>query len=473
MALAQYTDLFWYPSGTLATGVAVRIFPLNSNVLAPLFTDATGTVTLANPLTTSGTGTISFWAEQGEYWMHADSESFRIGVGLSPVTPETIAAIEADVSALQTDMTAVEGDVTTLQTAMTTVQGDITALQGDVTGAQGDITALEGDMVTVQGDITALQAAIEVTEKAAASTLSTGVSAGGELNVNGVSSSAIDIAPLVGYITSFDIDPMNPVITRIEYPGGTVEMDAGALSRTATAWLMDVNQVITQQATPPTNSQRRTHIFLGITAQVGGVIIVDQTLQTILQQPANQLSDLMNSLGAFSISGNIITPNGANLMINQSAGTMFAQSFNHFMGPVQTNDPHVNTTMAQTPANFRYATRDPNTPFGILRNTIDVANYDNAGVITPIGGGANSTTIHRVYLFANNTANEQIAIQYGQSVYASLSAAVNAIGSGTFVQNPLMNAAALLGHICVIRTATNLSDPAQAVFETAGKFDTP
>jgi hypothetical protein len=459
MAIAQYTDLFWYPSGTLATGIAVRIFELNDNVLIPLFADAAGTIPLANPLTTSGTGTISFWAEQGEYWMHADSESFRIAVGLSPVTPETIAAIEADVAALQGDMTAVEGDVTGLQTAVAT--------------AQGDITALEANMVTAQGDITALQAAIEVTEKAAASTLSTGVAAGGELNVNALSPSAIDIAPLTGYITSFDVDPMNPTITRIEYPGGTVEMDAGALSRTATAWLMDVDQVITQQATPPTNAQRRTHMFLGITAQVGGVIIVDQTLQTILQQPANQLGDLMNSLGAFNISGNIITPNGVNLMINQSGGTMFAQSFNHFMGPVQTNDPHVATTVAQTPVNLRYATRDPNTPFGVLRNTLDVANYDNAGVITPIGGGANSTTIHRVYLFANNTADEQIAIQYGQSVYASLSAAVNAIGSGTFVQNPLMNAAAMLGHICVIRTATNLSDPVQAVFETAGKFDTP
>lgn len=431
MAIAQYTDKFWYPDGTLATSIAVRIFPLNSNILAPLFTDLAATVPLDNPLTTSGTGDISFFAEEGEYWMHADTESFRIAVGLTPVTPGAFATLQSEVD-------AVEVDITTLEAAVVNLEGDI-----------------------------------DVTNKAAASTLSTGVSGGGEFSVNGVSPSAIDIAPLVGYITSFDIDPLNPVITRIEYPGGTVEMDAGALSRTATAWLMDENMVVTQQAFPPSNTQRRTHLFLGITAQVGGIIIVDQTLQTILQQPANQLSDLMNALGAFNISGNLISPNGVNLMVNHSAGTLFAQSFNHFAGPIQTNDPHVSTTVAQTPANFRYANRDANAVFGPLRNTIDVANYDNAGVITPIGGGANASTIHRVYMFANNTANEQIAIQYGQTVYASLSAAVNAVGSGTFVQNPLMNAAAMLGYICVIRTATNLTDTAQAVFVTAGKFATP
>jgi hypothetical protein len=452
MVLAQYNDTFWYPNGTLAPSIPVRIFPLNSNILAPLFADLAGTVPLPNPLTTSGTGAISFYAEQGEYWMHADTEAFQIAVGLTPVTPGELAALQAEID-------AVEVEVDVLQTGLSTVQGDV--------------TSLEGDMTTAQADIAALQTAIEVTEKVAASTLSTGVAAGGEINVNGVSSSAIDIASLVGYVTSFDIDPFNPVITRIEYPGGTVEMDAGALARTATAWLMDENMVITQQATPPTNSQRRTHMFLGVTAQVGGVIIVDQTLQTILQQPANQLGDLMNSLGAFNISGNLISPNGVNLMVNQSAGTMFAQSFNHFAGPVQTNDPHVNTTVAQTPVNFRYATRDPNTPFGTLRNTIDVANYDNAGVVTPIGGGVNSSTIHRVYLFANNTANEQIAIQYGQTVYGSLTNAVNAIGAGTFIQNPFMNAAALLAYIAVTRTATNLTDVTQAVFVTAGKFATP
>lgn len=508
MALAQYSDLFWYPSGALAAGVAVRIFPHDSNILAPLFTDATGTVPLANPLTTSPTGTIVFWAEAGLYWMHADSESFEIGVGLTPDDPDAIENLQAAVLQLQGDMTAVEGDVTTLESSMVTVQGDVTALEGDVsalqtdvatvqgdvtvlegamTTAQGDITALEsavttlqgdmaaveGDVASLQGDVAALQAGLSDVEAMAATSVSTGISAGGDISVNGLNPAAIDIAPFEGYFTDFSTDPFNPVITRIEYPGTTVAMDAAALLRTATAWLMDSDLNIIQQATPPTNEQRRTHIFIGVTAQVGGIIIVDQSLPVILQQPADQFTDLLTSLGAFSISGNRVTPNGANLMINQSSGQLFSQAFNHFAGAVQTNDPHVSTTIAQTPASFRYVTSTSST-FGLITNLIDVANFDVGGVVTAIGGGAGSSTIHRVYLFPNNTATEQIAIQYGMTTYSSLAAAADRIGAGvSFTPNPLMRAAALIGYIAVTRTATNLSDPAQAVFVAAGKFATP
>lgn len=396
MVIAQYSDLYWYPSGALATNLAARVFPAHSNVFATLWADAAGTIPLANPTSTDGTGTLAFFAEEGEYWVHIDTESILVSVG----TPT-----------------------------------------------------------------------LDVREVASA-TISTGITAGGDLSVNAVSPSALDIAPFVGYITSFTADPFNPTITRVNYPGGTFEMDAGALARTATAWLMDASFNVTQQATPPTNEQRRTHLFLGVTAQVGGVIIVDQSLPVILQQPANQFTDLLTALGAFSISGNVVTPNGVNLMINQSSGELFSQAFNHFAGAVQTNDPHVSTTIAQTPASFRYVTQNAPT-FGPLRTTIDVANYDVGGVVTPIGGGAGSSTIHRVYLFPNNTATEQLVIQYGQTSYSSLANAVAAIGAGTFVPNPLMRAAALIGYIAAIRTATDLSNATQATFVAAGKFATP
>lgn len=396
MVIAQYTDKFWYPDGTLATNIAVRIFPLNSNILAPLFADLAGTVPLANPVITNGSGVMSFYAEEGEYWLHADSESFRVSVGSPVLDPQEVAA----------------------------------------------------------------------------ATISTGIAAGGDISVNGSNPAAIDISPFVGYITSFTVDPFLPVVQRVTYPGGTVAMDAGSLARTVTSWFMDADLNIYQEAPPTSNAAKRTRIFLGFTAQVGGSIIVDQSLPIILQQPANQLADLMTALGPFSISGNAISANGANLKINQSAGTVFAQAFNHFVGPTQTNDPHVSTTQAQTPASFRYITRN-SLVLGPLTDLIDVANYDVGGVVTPIGGGANTATIHRVFLFPNNTASEQLVFQYGQTAYSSLSAAVNAIGTGTFMPNPLMRTGALVCHIAAIRTATNLSDTTQAAFHISGKFETP
>ena len=435
MAIAQYTDKFWYPSGALATGVQVRVFPLSSNILAPLFANLAGTVPLANPVTTDATGSITFFIEAGEYWLHADSEAFKVSIGLPEVTPAEIAAIQADVAALETDMTAVEGD----------------------------ITVVEGDVLTLQTDVLDL-------ERVA---LSSGIVAGGDISVNGGSPSAIDISPFIGYITDFTTDPFNPSITRIDFPGVVgLERDAGSLARTVTSWLMDENQVITQVPSPTTNEQRRTHIRIGLTAQVGGVITIDQTLPIIMQQPANQLSDLMVSLGPFNVSGNVITPNGVNLMVNQSAGKIFSQAFNHFVGPVQTNDPHVSTTQAQTPAQYRYTT-STSTTFGVLRNTIDVANYAPGGIITPIGGGAGTSAIHRVYLFPANNVVDQLVIQYGGNTYTSLANAVAAIGAGTFTPNPMLSDSALIAYVVATRTATDLSNPTQATFVSAGKFATP
>lgn len=398
MALAQFTRQFWFPSGVLAANIPARIFPLNSNALAPLWADATGTVALPNPLTTDVNGVVAFWAEEGEYWIHIDAEVFRFSVG-SP------------------DM----------------------------------------DLFEIS-----------------AGSMSTGVVSGGDLSVNGSNPAAIDINPLVGYVVDEITDPRNPVVTRVATNAvTTVAMDAGALARTVTFWLMSSVGAVSQQGTTPTNEQRRTHLVLGVTAQVAGSIFYDQSLPVITAQPMNQLADLMDALGPFSVTGNQITPNGANLSLNHGAGTIFARAFNHYAGAVPTRNPHVNATLAQTPAQFKYITATAVT-FGPLRSTLDVLNYDNGGVITPVGGGAGSSTIHRLWLSASNTAADQLTMQYGQAVYSSLTAAVDAIGQSGHVPNPLLfGNAALLAHIVVTRTATNLGDTSQARIIMAGKFDTP
>lgn len=392
MALAQYTDTFWFPNGSPAVNIAATVFPKNSSIPATLYTDATGTITMANPTPTSGTGVLSFWAESGEYWVHLDTETFAVTVGMSQ--------------------------------------------------EQAD--------------------------------LSTGVASGGELSVNALNPLALDISAVDGYIVDYLAGTQaEPVIARVKTADQTVALDAAALTRTVTWWLMDTAGTVIQQAARPTNEQRRTHLVLGVTAQNGASIFVDQTAPVILPQQANQLVDLMDALGPFSTTGNIITANGANLMINQSAGTVFFRAFNHFAGPVLTNNPHVSATQAQAPAQFRYATQST-TMFGAPVSTVDVANYDVGGVITPVGGGAGSSTIQRIWLFATNTVAEQLAIQYGQTVYSSLSAAVDRIGQAGHIVNPaFVGGGALVAYIAATRTATNLSDSAQAVIVTAGKFATP
>jgi hypothetical protein len=87
VAIVEYSDLFWFPSGAIAADVPARVFLIDDNVFADLYTDATGTTPLPNPLNTAADGTLTFWAEEGPYWLHIDDETFRIHVGPDPAGP--------------------------------------------------------------------------------------------------------------------------------------------------------------------------------------------------------------------------------------------------------------------------------------------------------------------------------------------------------------------------------------------------
>lgn len=390
MALAQYTDKFWFPNGVLATAMPARIFPVNSNGLAPLFSDAAGTIALPNPLNTDGAGFLTFYATAGQYWIHLDSESFLVDVGMSQ--------------------------------------------------EQAD--------------------------------LSTGVASGGDMDPNALNPKAVDVAALIGYVVdNTQIDAGTPSVTRVDSPAQTVVLDAPAQARVLTWWLMDSAGTVTQQGTAPTNTQRRTHLVLGLTVYdtVAGTILEAQTIQVVLGQPANAYADLTDSLGPFSVSGNAISANGVNLSFNKTSGTVFARSFNRFVGALLTEDPNVSAVPAQTPVQFHRTLQVPG-PTGPVVTTLDPANYDVGGVLTPVGGGAGTATVQRVYMFATNLVTNQLVVQYGQSTHASLSAAVSALSSAAFTPSPNTVVGTLIGHIAVVRTATDLSDPTQATFILAGKF---
>jgi len=199
-------------------------------------------------------------------------------------------------------------------------------------------------------------------------------------------------------------------------------------------------------------------------------ITATQTLPVIVPQPLNQVYDLFYALGPFNISGNEISADGANRSFNKAAGTLFATSFNHFAAGVLTSDPHVASIPAQTPVTFRHLPSVPAAP-APLTTLLDVGNYDVGGVVTPVGGGANSSTIFRVFLSAANNIQNQVIVQYGQTTYTSLANATNAIGNTPYVVSPgIPGNAALIGYIAATRTATNLSDPTQAEFRLAHKF---
>lgn len=299
-----------------------------------------------------------------------------------------------------------------------------------------------------------------------------GVLTGGEMNVNQTNPLAVDIGETHGVIADYVTDPFNPTVVQIDLVPQTVE-----LTNTATAitwWLVNSSGAIVQQPTRPTNTQRRTHMVLGVTAQSLGVIFACQSIPVILPQTGNQLADLMDALGAFSIDGNRISAHEpGNLQIKNTAGHIFSRGFNRFADDVLTSDPHVSSSFAQDPCQFRYLLRNTTSLTGAVVNTLNVTQYDNNGVLTNIGGGGNSSTIQRVWMFPSNTAQDQMFIEFGQTVYNTLDQAAAAITLENHISNPALGTAAVLvGYIAVRRTATNLTLTSDARFVPAAKFGT-
>lgn len=289
--------------------------------------------------------------------------------------------------------------------------------------------------------------------------LSTGILIGGELSVNPGDDTMVDIGDTYGVIVDYTTTPSAPTVTKVTYAADTVTITD--LVSPITWLLIDSTGAVVQQTTRPTNTQRRSHLVLGGVLVAGGGIIEDQSLPNYPPQTLNQLYDFMDALGPFNISGNLLTPAGANLQLAKTAGTVFDRAFNHFAGSTLTSDPHVSSTAAQNPVTMRYVTQ-VQAPAVATVTIVDPTMYDVGGTITAVPGGSGVSTIQRVYITPLNTVSAQVVIQYGQTAYASLEEAIAAIGRQGFVRNPSLQDAILLGYVVAKKSCTNLSTSADA-----------
>jgi hypothetical protein len=160
VALAQYSELFWFPSGALAANVPARVFLHDTNTLATLYADASGTTPLANPVSTSGTGRLQFWIEEGNYWVHIDSEAIEIAVGAA-----TESATQQDINdAIADEVTRADAAYADLLHAARHAQGapdPVTLTMAQITdlpAALDELLPLAGGTVTgpltVDNDLT-------------------------------------------------------------------------------------------------------------------------------------------------------------------------------------------------------------------------------------------------------------------------------------------------------------------------------
>jgi hypothetical protein len=293
------------------------------------------------------------------------------------------------------------------------------------------------------------------------SVVGSGLYQGGVVSINGSDNTKIDISAGQAYWVEYALNSGTPVLNKVIWTA-KISVTVTYLNTNTFSFIgIDKNGNVTQYSNIPTNTERRSAIML---AQLGhanlSTVNSVNDYVSVYPNPVEQYRDLVRELYLIN-DGNTVVPNGANLNINKTAGYLFGMGINFHTDQTNPNRAFINS---QTVANFRYRTQTGGStaPVNLIAPTV----YDNAGVITAIGGSNNQATNQRVFLFQNGN----LVIQYGQTIYSTLGAAISAVQTESFVKFSNLNAAILIGIISVTKGCTDLSNTNQARFILTTKF---
>lgn len=252
-----------------------------------------------------------------------------------------------------------------------------------------------------------------------------------------------------------------PEVIIFDYPGATGVSTPYLLTDDTTYILISQTSSLVLQNTYPTPEERRDNIYLGRVTHHDDYIIEANNLVDFSSSPMSAIRDIWTPIKLIK-QGIVPSANGNNLNINISSGELWGNGINFVENQ---KNPNKILYPGTSSAYFRYVTQDGGTFSNTI--TIDPGNYDNGGVITPIGGGSNTCTNQRIYLFSSG----RLLIQYGQTTYNSLSAAVTSAQNENFVEyQDTSDNAILIGILSLSKNATDLSDSTQAIFNSVSKF---
>jgi len=289
---------------------------------------------------------------------------------------------------------------------------------------------------------------------------STGVFQFSGLTIDTPSGTTFSVGAVEGWIIDNVTAPANPSIQLIIYPGSSGNTSLYYSSATETYVLLTSGLTLTQQTTFPTPQQRRQNLYLGKFGHGNKQFLINAFNEPdSALSPVSQLRDMFTAIKLVN-DGVIASANGVNLSFNTSAGILYGLGIGYVTNKLNPNSLTINS---QSPATFQYRTQTG----GTAANTtlIDPLSYDVGGVKTLITG--TKATNQRIYLLQNG----QIRVQYGQTDYNQLAAAVAALQNEVFVTFPnFRDNGVLIGILSVLSTCTDLSDTSKAQFFSVSKF---
>jgi len=254
-------------------------------------------------------------------------------------------------------------------------------------------------------------------------------------------------------------------VTKVTWTAQTAQTTPYLATSVATYVLKDDTGTTVLQNSYPTNEQFRTHIYLGKLAHT-----TFTTISFVVNDPSRSFSvagdfhDFVNSIGSINIDGNAITPNGANLNINVSAGRTYREGAN-FMS--NRNSPNITTEPAVNNTAFRNKFRNGSGGWNAVNtSTVDPNYYDNGSGILQLVAN-NKFTVKVVYRFGGTGT---IHMDYGQVVYDDLNAADAGIANSVASDPDTKGFASRIGWIIVKQGTTSLLTSGNYKFVAADLF---
>lgn len=296
----------------------------------------------------------------------------------------------------------------------------------------------------------------------------TGILEGGAMTVNGGDNTLIDVTAGTARICDYT-DPLNPVHRVITWDAQTIDP---TLDVDDIVWI-GVQESITPGIgeiifnTQFTQLEKRSIAVLGRVWGIvaTGVILGIGQYTTPAFDQGNTAQDLSYAIGSFNKTGNVYSANGANLLLNRSAGESFRFGAGWGTNPTS---PHVHTDALQTAiSQYIYIISGSNVLD--VQTDVDPDNYDLAGTKTAVPTG--KFTLQRFYFFP---VSQVLAISYGQELFDSMAQAIGAAGEDDItLDNEVIDGSILRGWVALKQGATDLSDSTQALFKTAQSLNEP
>lgn len=176
-----------------------------------------------------------------------------------------------------------------------------------------------------------------------------------------------------------------------------------------------------------------------------------------------QLKDLSEAVGFIRMSGLKLEPNGVNKSFNRTAGVEYSPLYENYPGNKKNMSFPIRNAVPLVP--FFDVWQDSSEPSGfnalVNQTVIRTAVFDDgdAGGSGPDGVVVNnSAQIFRVYEVGGT-----FSVLFGQTVYISMSAAIDAISTETFNTPPFFAGFSFRGFIIARGGAVDFSDPADAL----------